>query len=129
MVATANPEGVMVRPMPSSLSVATSFARDHLRDPYDLRLLIALVKAPDRWWDARAAARELQVPDGVARAALEHLAGRNLLEIRVRGEVRYRFRPGSEELRQRSLAFAKAFGANPLEVERALTRSVASRSL
>src|SRR5687768_11852260 len=115
--------------MSSSSSVAMSFALDHLRDLHDLQLFIALMNASDRWWDARAAARELQVPDGVARAALEHLAGRNLLEIRVRGEVRYRFRPGSEELRQRSLAFAKAFGANPLEVERALTRSVASRSL
>ena len=114
--------------MSSSSSVAMSFALDHLRDHYHLQLFIALMNAPDRWWEARAAARELQVPHDVARAALEHLAGRNLLEIRVTGEVRYQFRPGSEELRRRSRAFADAFAADPLEVVRALTPSVPLRS-
>ena len=114
--------------MSSSVFALRSFARDHLRDLRDLQLLIALINVPDRWWDARAAARELQVPDAVARAALEHLAGRNLLEIRVTGEVRYQFRPGSEALRRRSLAFAEAFAADPVEVVRALTPSVPSRS-
>ena len=114
--------------MKSSSFAARSFARDYLRDLHDLQLLIALVNAPDRWWDARAAARVLQVPDDVARAALEHLAGRNLLEIRVTGEVRYQFRPGSEELRLRSLAFADGFAADPVEVVRALTPSVPLRS-
>jgi hypothetical protein len=105
-----------------------SFALDHLRDHCDLQLFIAVMNAPDRWWDARAAARELQVPDDVARAALEHLAGRNLLEIRLTGEVRYQFRPGSDELHLRSLAFAEAFAGDPLEVVRALTPSVSLRS-
>jgi len=114
--------------MSSSSSVAMSFALDHLRDLHDLQLFIALMNASDRWWDARAAARELQVPDAVARAALEHLAGRNLLEIRVTGEVRYQFRPGSEELRRLSLAFADAFAADPPAVVRALTGSVSSAS-
>jgi len=114
--------------MSSSSSVAMSFALDHLRDLHDLQLFIALMNAADRWWDARAASRELQVPDDVARAALEHLAGRNLLEIRVTGEVRYQFRPGSEALRLRSLAFAEAFAADPLEVVRLLTPAVPSRS-
>jgi hypothetical protein len=68
------------------------------------------------------------VPNDVARAALEHLAGRSLLEIRVTGEVRYQFRPGSEELRLQALAFAEAFAANPLEVVRPLTPSVPLRS-
>ena len=113
----------------SSSSSARSFARDHLRDLHDLQLFIALVNAPDRWWDARTAGRELQLPDAAARAALEHLAARNLLEIRVTGEVRYQFRPGSEELRLRSLAFAEAFAADPHEVVRALTSSGSLRSI
>src|SRR5688572_16494884 len=94
-------------------------ARDHVRDLHDLQLLIALMNAPDRWWDVRTAARELQVPDDAARAALEHLAWRNLLE-------RYQFRPGSEQPRRRSLALAAAFAADPVEVVGAITHSLSS---
>jgi hypothetical protein len=81
--------------------VVAGFLTTHIRDLDDLQLLITLVNAADRWWDTRSIARGLHIPENAARAALEHLAGRNLLEIRLTGDVRYEFHPGNEELRER----------------------------
>lgn len=110
--------------MASGLPTAVAgFLTTYIRDLDDLQLLITLVNAPDRWWDTRSVARGLHIPETAARAALEHLAGRNLLEIRLTGDIRYQFRPGNEELRDQALACAEAYRADPLAVVRAVSAS------
>jgi hypothetical protein len=88
----------------------------HVASTDDLELLMALIEAPDRWWDAEAASRAVRLPVGAARAILDRFACGNLLDIRVTGDVRYRFRPGTPELIQGAAAFAEACRAHPTEM-------------
>ena len=92
------------------------FVADHIRSLEEFQLLIALIQSPDRWWDADAAARELGIARQDARRGLDALAARNLLDIRITGDLRYQFRPGTEELRAAARATAEAYWANPLAV-------------
>lgn len=89
------------------------FVANHVRSLEELQLLIAVIHAPDRWWDAQTAARELVMPMTTARRALDHLAARNLLDIRITAELRYQFRPGTEALRSAARAFVTAYDAEP----------------
>lgn len=110
--------------MASGLPAAVAgFLATYIRDLVDLQLLITLVNADDRWWDTGNVASSLHISESAARAALEHLAGRNLLEIRLSGDVRYRLNPGTEELRDQALACAAAYRADPLAVVRAVSGS------
>lgn len=94
---------------------------DHIRSLEELQLLVTLIQTPDRWWDARAVADELGLPTSVARRGLDSLASRNLLDIRITGDVRYQFRPGTDELREAALAFEEAYRARPLAVVQVVT--------
>jgi hypothetical protein len=89
------------------------FVADHLRSLEELQLLMAVIHAPDRWWDAQTAARELVMPAKTARRALDHLAAGNLLDIRITGDVRYRFRPGTEALLEAANACVTAYASDP----------------
>src|SRR5687768_11462910 len=82
---------------------------DHIRSLTELRLLVALVDEPERWWDADSVANALQVSRRAAQLMLEHFARGNLLEVRLTGDVRYRFHPGTEALRQDALAGVSAY--------------------
>ena len=93
-----------------------AFVADHLRSLEELQLLIAVIQSPDRWWDATTAARELGITATVARRGLDHLAASNLLDIRITGDVRYQFCPGTGELRGAALATEEAYRLNPLGV-------------
>ena len=84
----------------------------------DLEVFVFLADAPDRWWGAQNVARELHVGGAEARAALERLAAANLLDIRLTDDVRYRFRPGTEALRQAADDLIDAYRANPFAVAR-----------
>lgn len=92
------------------------FVATHLRSLDDLQLLVLLIQSDERWWDADSAARELRVPLRAARTGLDRLASQNLLDIRITGDVRYQFRPGTEDLRQAAVACCEAYRANPLAV-------------
>jgi hypothetical protein len=94
--------------------VVRSFVAKHIRSLTDLHLLIAMACAPDRWWDEETAVREMGVDRRDARAALEHLAAHNLLEIKVTGDVRYQFRPGTADLEQQVAASMDAYRTNPI---------------
>lgn len=98
-----------------------AFLADHVRSLEELQLLIAVIQSPDRWWDAAAAARELGIPGPVARRAFDHLAARNLLDIRITGDVRYQFRPGTDQLRADALAAEQAYRLDPLAVVQGVT--------
>ena len=90
------------------------FMASHIRSLEELQLLMALIQSPDRWWDANTAARELVMAPGVARRALDHFAASNLLDIRITGDVRYQFRPGTDDVRRAALACYDAYRADPL---------------
>jgi hypothetical protein len=94
------------------------FVTDHIRNVEELQLLIAVIQSPDRWWDPQAAARELGIAKTAARRGFDHLAARNLIDIRITGDVRYQFRPGTEALHAAARATEEAYRSNPLAVAR-----------
>jgi hypothetical protein len=107
----------------------TGFLREHVRDVADLQLLVVVAGSAERWWDATAAARALVIDVTEARELLEHLAAHNLLEIRVTGDVRYQFRPGSEALCIAARAFLTAYRDHPFAVWRAVAGAGSTRSI
>lgn len=75
-----------------------AFIGDCLFTLDELEILTAMTGHRDRWWDPRQVGAQLGVPLSSARNLLDHLAALNLLDIGVRGDVRYRFRPGTRAL-------------------------------
>ena len=103
--------------MPTPLPpVVLAFVADHIRSLEELQLLMAVIHAPERWWDAATAARELILPLSVARRTLDHFAAHNLLDIRITGDVRYQFHPGTDDLRAAARACVEAYDAHPQEM-------------
>jgi len=98
------------------------FAAAHLGSLEDLRVLALCVEQRDRWHDAPAIARTLGMARGAARAALDHLARNNLLDIRITADMRYRFRPGTSELESQALALVDAYRRNPVQASDAIGR-------
>jgi hypothetical protein len=86
-----------------------------------LELLLLLMQAPDRWWDAASVASALGSREDVARRTLDRFASRNLLAIRVTADVRYQFQPGEEGLQRTMTLFAEAFRTNRLAVLQLVT--------
>ena len=94
------------------------FVDTHLDSLDDLQVLIACCDDAERWWDARAIARMLAISDAAARTSLDRLARGNLLDIRITGDVRYRFRPGTAALEADASALAHAYRSNPMRIVR-----------
>lgn len=108
---------------PGKVSPAVkAFVAAHVRTLDELQLLMAIVQSEDRWWDADAAAREFGMAVPEARAALDHLAARNLLDIRIGEDLHYRFRPGTPELGEAARAAAETYRHRPLDVARLVQR-------
>jgi hypothetical protein len=72
--------------------------------PDELGMLLMLMTASNRWWNARSAAQEIGLTEARARQVLDRLVSCNLLDIKVSNEVRYRFRPGTPTLQHRASA-------------------------
>src|SRR5687768_18387078 len=98
-----------------------AFVTDHVRTLGELQLLIAIIQSGDRWWDASAAARESGLSLPAARRALDFFGTHNLLDIRITGDVRYQYHPGTSELRERAAACAAAFRTRPLDLAQLVT--------
>jgi hypothetical protein len=94
----------------------------------DLQVLMSCYEWRERWWDAAGMARELGIGVAAARRALDRLASRNLLDIRITADVRYQFNPGTPELEATATACAAAYRANPVAVVQLVTGG-ARRSL
>ena len=60
------------------------------------------------------------MPRGAARTALDRLTRSNLLDIRITGDVRYRFRPVTSELESQALALVDAYRRNPMQATEAI---------
>lgn len=110
--------------MPDSVELPYSvvaFVREHIEGLEQLELLTLLIKSPERWWDAAAAAGALGMSATISRDALERLASRNLLAISTTTEVRYQFQPGTATLRDASEEFAEACRTSRIAVFRLVT--------
>jgi hypothetical protein len=102
--------------MGSLSPVVVRFAAAYLASPEELHVLALCVEQRERWFDAHAVATALGITRRAARGALDRLACSNLLDIRVTGEVRYRFRPGTSDLEAQAEAFVAKYRRNPLEI-------------
>ena len=92
------------------------FAETHVPSLEDLRVLALFVEGRDRWFDAPGIARTLGISRSTARSILDHLARHNLLDIRVTGDVRYRFRPVSADLEAQATALVRSYRRNPTQI-------------
>jgi hypothetical protein len=99
----------------------TSFVMRHVRTLAELQLLMAMVQSGDRWWDAISAARETGLTLQEARRALDHFGAHNLLDIRITGDIRYQYRPGTPGLRDSAEACVAAFRRRPLDMVQLVT--------
>ena len=93
-----------------------AFLLSDVRSLEDLQVLMSCAESPGRWWDAAGMAREAGVSVTAARHALDHFVRRNLLDIRVTGDVRYSFSPATGDLQHAVLACAAAYRSRPLAV-------------
>ena len=107
------------QPLPSDVAV---FIGENLLTVDEIEALTAMSDAPGRWWDAKLMCRELGVPLAMARFILDHLAGLNLLDIRLSDEVRYRLQPGTPELNQMLCRLVSVYRTNRDDVVRAIAR-------
>ena len=98
-----------------------AFVTDHVRTLAELQLLMAIIQSGDRWWDADSAARESGLSVGDARRALDYFGAHNLLDIRITGDVRYQYNPGTRELRESGDACVAAFRVRPLDLAQLVT--------
>lgn len=98
-----------------------TFLSEHVGNLHQFQLLMRLVQSGDRWWDAASAAREIGITPAEARTALDQLAKHNLLDIRITGDVRYQFCPGTEGLREAAQACVDEFRRKPVEILEAVT--------
>jgi hypothetical protein len=98
-----------------------AFVTEHIRTLAELQLLMAMIQSDDRWWDATSAAREIGLTLQDARHALDHFGAHNLLDIRITGDVRYQYCPGTPELRAGAEACAVAFRSRPLDLAQLVT--------
>ena len=96
------------------------FAANNVSSVEDLHVLLTCIDTPDRWWDAQGMARELGMGVSASRRSLDRLARGNLLDIRITGDVRYRFRPGTSELESQAVALVDAYRRNPTQATEAI---------
>lgn len=104
-------------------ALVAEFMERHIASADELMLLVAMIDAPDRWWDPTIASRELGLPQRDARVILDRFTAANLLDIRVTDDVRYRFRPGTPDLDRGASAFGEAYRAHPATVAQHVARS------
>jgi DNA-binding IclR family transcriptional regulator len=101
----------------------TEFTKRHLGSIEDLQILLVCIESDDRWWSSGNIAQHIGVTQAAARRALDRLVQKNLLDIRVSDDVRYRFAPGTPELEADVAAWLVQYRRDPLSVVTLLTRS------
>src|SRR5436190_21497804 len=90
----------------------------HVRTVDELEVLLLLGRDRQRYWSATAAAQSTGVlPRSVGRV-LEVLASRGLLDVRLSGEVLYRFDPAAVDTKEAADAILDASSRNPAAVLR-----------
>ncbi len=96
------------------------FVTAHVASFDDLIVLITCMSHRDHWWDAGAMGDEVEMPVASAQRAMERLARRNLLDVHVASEVRYRFNPTNPELESGALQLLSTYARGPLVISQLL---------
>ena len=86
------------------------FLEGHLRSVEELETLILLFRGDDEWWSAERLADELGISKLAAIGALEALAARSLLDVRLAERVVFRYKPVSEETDAAVRALEETYG-------------------
>lgn len=107
------------KPLPSDIA---AFIGDHLLSVDEIEALSVMSDAPGRWWDAKLMCGEIGAPIWIVRCMFDHLAGLNLLDIRLTDEVRYRLHPGTPELSRMVRCLVSVYRTNRAAVLRAIAR-------
>ena len=106
------------------LSAATAaFLRTSVQSALQIDILLTLAQDESRWWDARQLAEELSFAETTVASALEGLAARNLLDVRIGATLGYRFSPLESSARQ---AIAEAI-KRPRQARAAVSHGPVSR--
>ena len=82
--------------MPSLSAAAREFLRARLGSLIELDTALLLHADRSVWWSAERVAGHLRVSADAATQALETLASRNLLDVRIANDLTYRFAPWHE---------------------------------
>ena len=80
----------------------------HVRTVDELEVLLLLGRDDQRYWSAAAAASSTGLPHPAVGRVLEVLASRGLLDVRLSGEVLYRFDPATIETKKAADAILDA---------------------
>jgi hypothetical protein len=101
-----------------------TFLNEYAGSLEELGILLALLEVRARWWDAGSMATRAGLTRPTTRRVLEAFASRNLLEITISDDIRYRLRAGTPELARNIDAVAGVYGRAPMLVLRwAMTRA------
>jgi hypothetical protein len=78
--------------------IVRQFIEQRIDDAAQLEILLLLERHPDRSWSAAEAADAVRLSVRDAAKYLEALGRRDLLDVRLSSDVRYRFNPASADL-------------------------------
>jgi len=78
----------------------------------ELEVLMFLYRRPDRYRSVEDLGRELGMRTELVRCALEDLALRNLLDVRLSVDVLYRCMPGTKEMRDQLDRLAELYATS-----------------
>lgn len=71
------------------------FLERSIKSVEQLEVLLLVLRARDRYWDADAIADHLGLRRDHAASSLEALAGQNLLDVRLSESIKYRYGPAT----------------------------------
>ncbi len=74
------------------------FITDDVVSVERLDVLLFMYRHAADWWSAEKTAALLDMPADVVHAHLEHLSGRNLLDVRIAESVIFCYKPAREEV-------------------------------
>ena len=100
------------------------FIATSIRSLDELHTLVTCARDRERWWDAADMRHETGMSIAVSERALEDLARRNLLDVRIGGTLRYQFSPASPDLELTVLALLDAHHTNPIAVTQFVAESM-----
>jgi hypothetical protein len=90
-----------------------AFAAEHVWSRDELYALVLLVRDDEQWWDAQTMAAQIGLNVPSTRLILDRFVARNLLDVRISDDVRYRFSPGPADLRETTERFVETFQKSP----------------
>jgi hypothetical protein len=79
--------------MPHLTAATAAFLRTSVQSDVEIEILLEMARDEWRWWNARQLAEELGISEADVGTALEGLAARNLLDVRIGNTLGYRFSP------------------------------------